>query len=68
MCLVTSKYTVVILVTALPGWPCEYNSVGSCLHPYALKAKKELNAQSSYTGELRTGTRVGRAKFMQCLE
>ena len=21
-----------------------------------------------YTGELRTGTRVGRAKFMQCLE
>ena len=47
MCLVTSKYTVVILLTALPGWPCEYNSVGSCLHPYALKAKKELNAQSS---------------------
>ena len=23
---------------------------------------------SPYTGELRTGTRVGRAKFMQCLE
>ena len=22
----------------------------------------------TYTGELRTGTRVGRAKFMQCLE